>query len=348
MKLRQKIVLERINYNVKKSVLLTTCFAILLVFFQVMITPAATNGPDTLVNVVPSNQLVDPEESFTVQITVDPGEPIAGAQADILFDPTLLTATGVTDGGMFDMWVSSQLEIDNINGEIRNILAFDLGSVTSPGVFAEISFTAKTLPGDSPVNLSNVIIGNPLGESIPVILSNGSVEITGEIPDEDEYFADVDLLGFDSDGDGLFDAVEVVIDVDTTGGSTDVTVFGDLIDVNGFMDDDDSDMWAIFGTDAEYGSLYLYGNGPEGLYDVSLELYDNLWNLEDAVIESIYLYPPIGGDTTMSISPLSQMVSAGDTFTVDIIIDPAILIAGAQADLYFNPTLLTVESVESW
>ncbi|RLF61197.1 MAG: hypothetical protein DRN16_03935, partial [Thermoplasmata archaeon] len=69
----------------------------------------------TLVIIDPASQIVTSGETFTVNITIDPGEPIAGAQADLLFDPSLITATAVIDGGMFDMWVDFNLEIDNVH-----------------------------------------------------------------------------------------------------------------------------------------------------------------------------------------------------------------------------------------
>jgi len=131
----------------------------------------------TIVYIAPS-LAVSLEDTFTVHIGINPGEPIAGVQADIHFDPSLLTVTSVTNGGMFDMWVSNLLEIDNDMGLVRNIVAFDKGNVTESGIFATINVTAKTLDGLSTLNLVNVEIGDPDGNPVALSLYNGSVIIT--------------------------------------------------------------------------------------------------------------------------------------------------------------------------
>ena len=145
----------------------------------IVVTDGTITVTNTQVNISPSVQQVNPEDPFVVNITIDPMEPIAGAQMDLCFDPSILTCNSVANGGMFDMWINSALEINNINGVISNIMAFDMGDVTSPGTFAIISFTAKDNPGISPVSLSNAIVGNPSGEPVPITLNNGVV-LVGE------------------------------------------------------------------------------------------------------------------------------------------------------------------------
>jgi len=50
-------------------------------------------------------------------------------------------------------------------------------------------------------------------------------------------------------------------------------------------------------------------------------------------------------ETQVYISPPSQTVNAGQTFTVNVFIEPAEAIAGAQFNLSFDPALLTANSV---
>jgi hypothetical protein len=50
-------------------------------------------------------------------------------------------------------------------------------------------------------------------------------------------------------------------------------------------------------------------------------------------------------ETPVYISPPSQTVNAGQTFTVNVLIAPAKAIAGAQFNLSFDPALLTANSV---
>jgi hypothetical protein len=56
-------------------------------------------------------------------------------------------------------------------------------------------------------------------------------------------------------------------------------------------------------------------------------------------------FPQSGEVTQVSISPPSQTVNAGQTFTVNVFIEPAEAIAGAQFNLSFDPALLTANSV---
>ena len=53
------------------------------------------------------------------------------------------------------------------------------------------------------------------------------------------------------------------------------------------------------------------------------------------------------GTPSIGISPLTKTVSQGETFTLDIIVDPnGTEIRGAQCNLTFNPAFVTVNSVE--
>ena len=348
MKLRQKDILKRRDYNIKKIIVTSIALAALMVIATLASMPSGATSPDTAVSVVPDSTTVEPGDSFSLEIMINPGEPIAGAQVDVLFDPAYVTVNSVSDGGMFNMWYSAQLDIDNAAGEIRNIIAFETsGSVSTEGVFATLSFTATALPGESSVALANVVVGNPGGEAVTVTLVPGAVTVNGTIPTWDEYFTSIDLIPIDRDIDGLDDAVEVKMNVDTSASiDVDVTVQGTLHDPDGFLDDDATKTWPVSGTTVDYESLYLYADGPEGYYTVTLDLFDDLFTPEDDFTDSIYLYPPREGDTTLSLSPSSQTVSAGDTFTVNLILYPNVVVEGAQADLSYNPTLLTVTDVD--
>jgi len=133
----------------------------------------------TQMSVSPSSQTVSTGETFTVNIEIDPAEPVAGAQCNLQFDPSLLTALSVSDGGMFDMWFNGVLSIDNVNGTIKNIVAFNLGGTTSDsGIFAVVTFQAKTVAGTSYVNLSDVEISDEDGFPVAVDISNGTVTVT--------------------------------------------------------------------------------------------------------------------------------------------------------------------------
>ena len=114
----------------------------------------------------------------------------------------------------------------------------------------------------------------------------------GSVSDYDEYFYSVSPSTYDSDSDGYYDSVTLTVDVDTDGGYVDVTVYGDLDDSYGFLVDSDSATWSIYGSNSEYGYLYLTaGSGDPGYYSYYLELYDDLAYWEDSWSGSAYLYP---------------------------------------------------------
>ena len=52
------------------------------------------------------------------------------------------------------------------------------------------------------------------------------------------------------------------------------------------------------------------------------------------------------GDVVISISPSTQVVTSGETFTVNIAVEPNNAIAGLQFDMTFDPSLVTVNEVQ--
>jgi hypothetical protein len=112
-----------------------------------------------------------------------------------------------------------------------------------------------------------------------------------------EYFNTVDVIQRDSDGDGYNDAVEVVINADTSySGTMTVSVYAYLLGPQGYPPVyTNSTSWSITGTAMEHGTVWLYvpPGSPEGLYDVELNLCDDENILEDTDYKvDIYLYPP--------------------------------------------------------
>lgn len=56
---------------------------------------------------------------------------------------------------------------------------------------------------------------------------------------------------------------------------------------------------------------------------------------------------PVAGDsiTTVGVDPAAKSVDKGEQFTLDVLVTPAGAIAGAQCDISFDSSLLTVDSV---
>ena len=87
----------------------------------------------TTVSIDPPSQTVKGGDSFTINITVDPIEAIAGVQFDLSFDPTLLICNNVMEGDLFQAHDTYFMDgtIDNNNGEITGVAGITIEENTS-------------------------------------------------------------------------------------------------------------------------------------------------------------------------------------------------------------------------
>ena len=121
-------------------------------------------------------------EHIEIAITITPKEEIAGAQLDFLFDPDMLSIEWVAEGNLFseyDTYFDPGI-IDNTNGSLKNVVLLITtpgGSANDQGSIAVMSIRAKTVPGETSLNLSNVIIGRQDGTPIAVTLIKTIVTI---------------------------------------------------------------------------------------------------------------------------------------------------------------------------
>ena len=137
----------------------------------------------TTVNITPQSQNVSPGP-FTVNVTVDPAESINGVQFDLNFNPSLVSVDSVMEGDLLSQDGASTYFnpgiIDNAAGTITGVT----GAITTPGatvstprVFATIRMTTKSV-GTSPLDLSNVIVGDINGDPVSIMVNDGTVTIT--------------------------------------------------------------------------------------------------------------------------------------------------------------------------
>ena len=135
--------------------------AILVVILLSVSIAYGVEADDThTIKVVPQETNVIVGENFTVSINIVPASPISAAMCNITFDPAILQAEEVMDGGMFDLWLGNLpgvAEIDNINGTISYISAAASEGRTSEGTFAIIKFRAIAV-GSSSINIEDPII----------------------------------------------------------------------------------------------------------------------------------------------------------------------------------------------
>jgi len=121
-------------------------------------------------------------EHIEISITITPKEAIAGAQFDMSFDPSMLSVDWMAGGDLFseyDTYFNPGV-IDNTNGTLKNVISLITtpgGSTTNQGNIAIVAIRAKTIPGETPLNLSNVIVGRPDATPIDVTIINTTVMI---------------------------------------------------------------------------------------------------------------------------------------------------------------------------
>ena len=137
-----------------------------------------------VVSVSPATQIVSAGTQFTLNITVQPNNAVAGVQFNLSFNPALITANSVTEGNLLKQNGASTFftpgTINNAAGTITGVA----GAITSPrqtvsttGTFASITFTAGATKGSSSITLTNVIVGDINGQTLTISLINGQASV---------------------------------------------------------------------------------------------------------------------------------------------------------------------------
>ena len=143
--------------------------------------PVAASSP-AIVTVSAPTQPVSQGQQFTLNITVQPNNSIAGVQFSLSFNPSLVSINSVTQGNLLNQGGASTYftagTINNTSGTLTNVA----GAITTPGqtvstsgTFAVITMTASSGSGTCPLTLSNVIVGDINGNSLTVNVVNGQV-----------------------------------------------------------------------------------------------------------------------------------------------------------------------------
>ncbi len=129
------------------------------------------SGENSTISISPENKMVYLNDSFTLYVIVSPSQPIFSAGCDISFNSSVLQVVNVSNGG-FEIWFDWFIEIDNVNGSIRYIMAASNDSISGNVVLATIEFRAISL-GSSYINISNAFVGpetpNVINGSITVV-----------------------------------------------------------------------------------------------------------------------------------------------------------------------------------
>jgi hypothetical protein len=149
---------------------------------------AAAPASATTIAISPSPKTVSVGESFSLDVAIANVNDLFDYQFDVNFNPTILHANGISDGGFLTSGGGTSvfggaflLNIDNTTGLIT-ILDSLLGSappaigVTGGGVLASLNFTALAA-GASGVSLANLILENSAGNTINAQTADGRVVV---------------------------------------------------------------------------------------------------------------------------------------------------------------------------
>ncbi|MGC9307805.1 MAG: maltotransferase domain-containing protein [Thermoplasmatota archaeon] len=121
-------------------------------------------------------------DTFTVNVTVEPGEALGGMECGIYFNASVLEVQHIDGGNLFEAWWNDGIDVDNANGTVGQLLGFNYqgNETTLPGIFATITFTA-TSPGSGWIRLVNVTLSDPTGsESLASATSNDTVIVVND------------------------------------------------------------------------------------------------------------------------------------------------------------------------
>ena len=149
--------------------------AILIILSLSVGCPSPEPEMNTQLKVTPSTQVVQPGETFTVDIEIVPGTGIAlaGAQLNISFNELAMEVNDVQEGNFLTQGGAPSFFMHGTIGpsSVINIAGVVLGadqSVNTPGVFVTLFCTALVPGHTSNFGLSSVIVADKDGVSLPL------------------------------------------------------------------------------------------------------------------------------------------------------------------------------------
>ncbi|WP_440954679.1 PGF-pre-PGF domain-containing protein [Methanosarcina sp. Mfa9] len=155
---------------------------IILIFVSLSTIFTGTALAETIVSISPETQSVEENQDFILSIYIEPDAPISGAQFNLIFDESLVNVREIREGDLFKQkgtTMFSQGTIDNSQGTVTGVYGLVLGKnmVTAPGTFATVYLSSTDSSGICKLQLSNVVVSNSNGCSMPVTAISGTVKV---------------------------------------------------------------------------------------------------------------------------------------------------------------------------
>ncbi|MBZ4646262.1 MAG: hypothetical protein JG777_1751 [Clostridia bacterium] len=168
------------------------------------------------ISIIPSAATVKPGETFSLDVYIDPKQPVTGAQFNLQYG-TLASVTSVKDGGLFKTGgLTNTFQsglIDNSAGVLKNVYSAIVGSgtVSTPGSMATVNMVAGSSSGMLELTMSNVVLSDAYSNPAPYDISYASVlvdtaPVFNTIPAksvEEESTLTFTVSATDADGDIL-------------------------------------------------------------------------------------------------------------------------------------------------
>jgi PKD repeat protein len=141
------------------------------------------------VSVNPATIEIPIGEIFTINVTINPKMPLAGAQFDLFFNSSLVTIKKIEEGNLLNHdGINTFFTIDTLDNStgiakgIASVIISPQGTVSSFGSLATITLQATHRVGNANIILSNVIVGDQEGNSLPIAVNNGNITIVNNMP----------------------------------------------------------------------------------------------------------------------------------------------------------------------
>ncbi len=157
-------------------------FTVLALLSSMIFSYGLVKAADPTIVSVTAPERVNQGQTFVVNIDVTPGDPIAGMQFDLSFDGSLVTAVEVAEGDLLSQggansyFTSGTIETGSVSS-VYGVIITPGETVSEAGTFATITFTANDTSGECALTLSNLVLGDMNGQSLPVEVVNGQIDI---------------------------------------------------------------------------------------------------------------------------------------------------------------------------
>ncbi len=164
--------------------------ALLVIFLAFFSTQWVYSQDATRVRVFPAQVTLQPGRSAAIEIWVDDVEALFAFEADIHFDPDLLSAKDLTLGSFLEPGQEAINLIDNDNGIIQYHMTQwgqNVASKSGSGVLFSFEITLLDATAGSDIDIEHILLSDRDSFEIPCEVQHGMVKSPGSGPEFSVY-----------------------------------------------------------------------------------------------------------------------------------------------------------------